>query len=224
VTCTGVGEREHLLTPEVGLATHVTDVLNVIRFEGLENVILVGHSFAGVTITDVADRLAGSGSIAGLVYYDAFIPTPERPAWVMRTTDGAWPDWWQARQANFVDGYKMSFFADYPLKMLVDEAAYPEAADIVRNRLTYHPARQWVEPASFANGGWHSYPRGYIHCTGQTYRQTSAAMYGPAQSDGWVFETSPTHRLGMFTHPDLTADLFERTAHALLQSARRKPA
>ncbi len=221
VTCTGVGERSHLLGPEVGLDTHARDVENVMRFELLERVILVGHSFAGVTITEVADRLAGSDRIAGLLYYDAFIPTPERPAWVMRDENGDWPEWWQDRQQRFVDGYKMDFFAEYPIRMLLDPAREPALAASVAERLTLHPARQWTEPASFANGGWQSFPRAYVHCTGQEYRQTSSAMYGPAKSAGWLFETSDTMRLGMLTHPAETAALFERLGESMMAAAKR---
>ena len=210
VTCTGVGERNHLLTPTVGLSTHVADVANLISYEGLDEVILVGHSFGGITITGVANELREK--IAQLVYYDAFVPTRERPAWVMRDGSGAWPRWWQERQANFVDGYKMNFFAEYPLEMLVDEATYPSVASSVRERLTLHPARQWTEPVSFSNGGWEGLDRTYVHCVGQTFRQSSAAMYGPAKEAGWRFIEAETTRLGMLTHIEETVALLHSLA------------
>jgi pimeloyl-ACP methyl ester carboxylesterase len=72
VTLTGLGERAHLATREIGLETHIQDVVNVILFERLENVILVGHSYGGMVITGVADRLPGR--IVRLVYLDAFLP------------------------------------------------------------------------------------------------------------------------------------------------------
>ncbi|MEM7612209.1 MAG: alpha/beta hydrolase [Pseudomonadota bacterium] len=207
VTCTGVGERAHLITPETGLATHVTDVASVIEFEQLDNVILVGHSFGGITITGVADLLGKR--VAQLVFYDAFIPTPERPAWVRRDDNGQWPAWWQERKAKFIDGYKMSFFEDYTIRMLVDPDTHPTIAASVAQRLTWHPARQWTDRVSFANGGWQDTPRSYVHCVGQTHRQTSAAMFGPATQPGWNFIESPTQRLGMLTQPALTADLLD---------------
>jgi pimeloyl-ACP methyl ester carboxylesterase len=56
-TLTGlVGERSHLARPEISLETHVSDVLNVLKYEDLRDVILVGHSSSGVVITGVADR------------------------------------------------------------------------------------------------------------------------------------------------------------------------
>ncbi len=203
ITCTGLGERRHLMSPEIGLATHVDDVVNLIEFEELEQVILVGHSFAGMTITAVADRLRER--IAQLVYYDAFIPTPQRPAWVMRDTDGQWPDWWQQRQTKFIDGYQMDFFAEYPIEMLVDPMEHPEIAANVRRRLTRHPAKQWTDPVAFENGGWQGIKRCYIHCVGQKLRPSSAAMYGPAKQAGWRFVEAHTPRLGMLTHVQDTA-------------------
>ena len=52
-TCTGCGERLHLTGPDVGLDTHITDIAQVLEFEDLDNVTLVGHSFSGITITGV---------------------------------------------------------------------------------------------------------------------------------------------------------------------------
>ena len=60
VTCptqTGLGERKHLMSPEITLDTHIDDIINHILLEDLENIVLVGHSFAGSIISGVADRL-----------------------------------------------------------------------------------------------------------------------------------------------------------------------
>ena len=72
VTLTGLGEKVHLANPAIGLATHVSDVANVIRFENLHDVILVGHSYGGMVITGAADQVADR--IHRLVYVDAFLP------------------------------------------------------------------------------------------------------------------------------------------------------
>jgi pimeloyl-ACP methyl ester carboxylesterase len=71
-TLTGLGARSHLFSPEINLTTHITDIANLIRFEELSNVVLAGHSYAGMVITGVADRSANR--IASLVYLDAVIP------------------------------------------------------------------------------------------------------------------------------------------------------
>jgi pimeloyl-ACP methyl ester carboxylesterase len=71
-TLTGLGERSHLAYMPVNLETHVSDVANVIVWEDLTDVILVGHSYGGMVITGVADRL--SACIDTLVYLDALVP------------------------------------------------------------------------------------------------------------------------------------------------------
>jgi pimeloyl-ACP methyl ester carboxylesterase len=73
-TLTGVGERAHLLNPSVDLITHVRDVVGVIEVEELDKVVLVGHSYAGMVITGVADTL--TSRIDAMVYLDAFMPQP----------------------------------------------------------------------------------------------------------------------------------------------------
>jgi pimeloyl-ACP methyl ester carboxylesterase len=71
-TLTGQGERTHLLTGTVNLSTHITDILNVFHYEGLRDVVLAGHSYGGMVITGVADRIPER--ISALVYLDAFLP------------------------------------------------------------------------------------------------------------------------------------------------------
>jgi len=71
-TYTGLGERSHLATPDVGLSTHIQDIANVIEFEGLSDVVLIGHSYGGMVATGVADRL--SERISQVIYLDAFVP------------------------------------------------------------------------------------------------------------------------------------------------------
>jgi pimeloyl-ACP methyl ester carboxylesterase len=71
-TLTGQGERSHLLTGTVNLSTHVADILNVFHYEGLRDVVLAGHSYGGMVVTGVADRIPDL--ISSLVYLDAFLP------------------------------------------------------------------------------------------------------------------------------------------------------
>src|SRR5690348_9394248 len=68
VTLTGLGDRAHLGTPETNLDTHVQDVVNVLFYEDLNDVILAGHSYGGVVITGVADRCPER--LRQLVYLD----------------------------------------------------------------------------------------------------------------------------------------------------------
>jgi pimeloyl-ACP methyl ester carboxylesterase len=72
VTLTGLGERVHLASPNIGLATHIEDVVNAILWDNLKDVVLVGHSYGGMVITGVADRIPDR--ISRLVYMDAMLP------------------------------------------------------------------------------------------------------------------------------------------------------
>jgi pimeloyl-ACP methyl ester carboxylesterase len=70
-TLTGVADRSHLLSPAVNLDTHIDDVVNLIRWEELSNVVLCGHSYGGCVVSGVADRIPDR--IGALVYLDAFV-------------------------------------------------------------------------------------------------------------------------------------------------------
>jgi pimeloyl-ACP methyl ester carboxylesterase len=111
---TGQGERAHLATPDVNLSTHIQDVYNAIWYEDLTDIILVGHSYGGMVVTGVADRMPER--IQHLVYLDAFLPAdgqslfdmggPRRPSddWrvpqLQRTEDQSDPEvqWNNARR------------------------------------------------------------------------------------------------------------------------------
>jgi pimeloyl-ACP methyl ester carboxylesterase len=71
-TLSGLGEQAALLTPEIGLNTHIQDIVNVIETKDLQHVILVGHSYSGMVITGAADCVPAR--IAHLVYLDAVVP------------------------------------------------------------------------------------------------------------------------------------------------------
>ena len=116
-TLTGLGERAHLARPEIGLEIHVRDITNVIEYEDLRNVILVGNSSGGMVITGVADHMPER--IAHLVFLDAFVPTDGQSM-----LDVIPPDRRPALEA-FVqkegDGWLLPRFAPPPWEKLVTE-------------------------------------------------------------------------------------------------------
>jgi len=77
-TMTGLGERHHLYTDQVNLTTHITDVVNTILFEDLQDVILVGHSYGGMVATGVADSIPER--IKKVIYLDAIVPEANQSA------------------------------------------------------------------------------------------------------------------------------------------------
>ena len=71
-TYTGLGERAHLANPEIDLDSHIEDMLNVIKYEDLRDIVLIGHSYGGMVATGVADR--ARDKVRQLIYVDAFVP------------------------------------------------------------------------------------------------------------------------------------------------------
>jgi pimeloyl-ACP methyl ester carboxylesterase len=70
-TLTGLGDRNHLLTPDINLDTHITDIVNTVLFENLDTVYLVGDSYGGAVIIGAADKLPNR--ISKLIFFDALI-------------------------------------------------------------------------------------------------------------------------------------------------------
>jgi len=209
-TCTGCGEREHLSTPGIGLDTHVSDVANVLRFEELDDVVLVGHSFAGLTITGVADRMRDR--IRRIVFFDALVPREGRMAGVTRDpATGRYPEWWRERRKKFLDGHRMVLWEDYPVDMLVP-ADMSTHVERLKRLITTHPARQWTDELVLQNAGWRGLRRAYVHCVGQKYRKSSELMVGPAREPGWDFVELDAPRNAMMTHPELVAGTLESLA------------
>jgi pimeloyl-ACP methyl ester carboxylesterase len=75
---TGLSDRKHLLTPHVDLTTHITDIANLIEWEQLSNLVLVGHSYGGFVISGVAERV--ESAIDTMVFLDAFVPVDGQSA------------------------------------------------------------------------------------------------------------------------------------------------
>jgi pimeloyl-ACP methyl ester carboxylesterase len=77
-TLTGLGERSHLVSRDIGLDTHILDIIQVLKYENLNEVILVGHSYGGLVIGGVAEKVPER--IRRLVYLDAYIPQDNKSA------------------------------------------------------------------------------------------------------------------------------------------------
>lgn len=87
VTLTGLGERVHLASASIGLTTHISDVVNTISWEQLDDVVLVGHSYGGMVVTGVADRIPER--LRAVIYMDAFLPKSGESLAQLTGTQGA---------------------------------------------------------------------------------------------------------------------------------------
>lgn len=206
-TLTGSGERAHLHTSDVGLATHILDVVNLIKYEDLHDVVLVGHSYAGIVVTNVADRLRDR--VSQIVYLDSQIATHGQNA---------------LGQSPGNTAEKLgSMTENAPAQMLppisLDAMGIFDAAD-----------RAWVEPklmplpmkclldVSHLEHGDPKMPRHYVVCS---QRESMVAFFQgdplagfveKARNEGFQFHEIASGHHPMITHPKQLAALLESIA------------
>ncbi len=145
-TYTGLGERAHLAHAMIDLETHIQDVLGVIEYEDLHDIILVGHSYGGMVATGVADRVPGR--IGHLVYLDAFVPADGES---LNDLTG------NADTAGLVEGWLVP-----PRPSAPDTAPDDLAWGAARRR--HQSVRCFVQKLRVTHPS-PAFPRTYIHCT-----------------------------------------------------------
>jgi pimeloyl-ACP methyl ester carboxylesterase len=151
-TLTGLGERQHLAGASVDLDTHVTDVLNHVKYEGLRDVVLVAHSYAGFVAYGVAETAAAA--IDRLVLLDGFVP---RDGETMADHVGERGP--QYREAAAADpGYLMP--APPPVAFGV-----PAEDTWVAPRLTPQPVGTYLQPLAVTGAIDGIADKSYISCT-----------------------------------------------------------
>ena len=203
-TLTGLGERASLLSPGTTLSTHVADIVELIEHADLTGVILVGHSYGGMVITGVADRLAGR--IRELVYLDAAIPR-----------DGeALVDWSPAlrqlaeNEMRTVDGVEVLLFPDassFEIYGVTD----PLDQEWLRRRLTPHPWRSFIEPLRLTDeAAVRALPRTNINAPSTLRLRSSDSLARSLDADR-VWEIDTGHDM-MVTAPERVAELLMRLA------------
>mgnify|MGYP002336062552 CR=1 FL=1 len=136
---TGLGERVHLASAQVNLSTHITDVVNAILFENLSDVILVGHSYGGMVITGVADRIPDR--IRKMIYLDAMVPNDGESVMTIMDPKG--------------EGITKMVQGDYLIPAWVKSDQNPPK-DVP------HPLRTFTEPISLKNVKARNIPAAYI--------------------------------------------------------------
>lgn len=153
-TLTGLGERSHLLSRDITLDTYITDIVQVLFYEDLTDVILVGHSFGGTVITGVAER--ASERIAQLVYLDAEVPRNGESDAGCLTPNMEEFVWQRARERG--DGW---LFTPSPVAIFgVNDPADQAWADA---RMTAQPAATLTQPV-FYGAAVEALPRHFIAC------------------------------------------------------------
>ena len=200
-THTGLGERLHLATPEIGLGTHIADVLGVIEFEDLRDVILVGHSYGGMVATGVADRAADR--VSQLVYLDAFVPRSGQSLFDLQTPELRARMRDKARESG--DGWRV------PPNPTPPDTSEADVAWI-RPRRMMQPLRCFEEPLQLEGHAAHL-PRSYIYCQraapGDGFRPF--AEHARSDPDWRYYELDASHSPHV-TAPDALAELLDRIA------------
>lgn len=202
-TLTGLADRRHQLHPGIDLDAHILDVVNLIFYEDLSDVILVGHSYGGMVITGAADRAIER--IAQLVYLDAAIPVDGES--LLDVSPGL---------ATFqtlnktIDGVELGLLPEsVSIKLYgIDD---PDLSAWVMPRLTPHPWRTFTQPLRLTNAALvTAIPRTIINC------KATLAARDPRTRSRWlaadhVWNVDTGHDL-MLLEPELVAKLLLRLA------------
>jgi pimeloyl-ACP methyl ester carboxylesterase len=180
-TLTGLGERAHLASPDIGLMTHVQDVRGILEYEDLGDVVLVGHSYGGMVISGAAERAADR--IAHLVYLDAFVPDDGSCLWDL-LPDSASRERFETLARTEGDGWQIPL----PWESALRNWGVTSDADLrwMVPRMTPHPLKTLRDRLPSARAA-RQLPRSYIHCrykpAGDAFRYFSETA--KAEGSGW---------------------------------------
>ena len=172
-TYTGLGERAHLANPAIDLDTHIDDVLGVLEFEDLRDVVLLGHSYGGMVATGVADR--ARERVAHLIYLDAFVPEDGQSLFdlVPKAQRDA-----QRAAATKGDGWRV------PPNPTPEDTAPEDRAWISGKRLP-HPLKCMEAPLKLRQGPL-TLPRSYIVATRNTVGPFAPFAQRARREPGWA--------------------------------------
>jgi pimeloyl-ACP methyl ester carboxylesterase len=195
---TGLGERAHLAEPRIDLDTHIEDIAAVLHYEDLRDVVLVGHSYGGMVMTGVADRL--SDRLAQLVYLDADVPMNGQSEFDLLPPDEA-AEYEEAARARG-DGWRIPPPFPDPLP-----SGTPAVVAWAVGRMVPHPLRTLTQPLHLTRAEGAGLPRTYVLCTeGKEGQPVPEYVQRISEDPGWrVIELHAGHSAHV-TAPDALAD------------------
>jgi pimeloyl-ACP methyl ester carboxylesterase len=195
-TYTGLGEREHLATPSVDLETHIQDILNVIRYEDLRDIVLLGHSYGGMVATGVADR--ARDRVAQFIYLDAFVPRDGQS--LLDLNEVARPRMQEAAKSG--DGWRVP-----PNPTPPDTP--PADLEWLSARRVNMPIKCFEMKLKLHNGE-PTMPRSYIYATRITPADTFGRFAARAKSEaGWRYYEIDASHSPVVTAPEALTALLE---------------
>lgn len=186
-TLTGLGAHSHQLTTEVNLETHIRDVLGLLNYERLQEVTLVGHSYAGMIITGVAE--SAKNRLSRLVYVDAFIPDDGQSA--LQLLPDAIQQAFQAQADAEGDGWRLKGSERQLDLWGLKEGS---ARDFVRSKLCDFSLNCFKQPVKLATNAAAALDRTYIACTADDYPARAAfrQFAERAKRENWRYHELPT--------------------------------
>jgi len=200
-TLTGQGERAHLLSGAINLSTHIADVLGVLHYERLEQVVLAGHSYGGMVITGVADRV--SEKIKALAYLDAFVPEDGQSLFDINIA---------ANTQRFLQGAGTLGGLAVPAPSAAYFGVNAADAPTVDALATPFPLGCFTEKLKLS-GGYRSVARHlYVHGTVLPRESPFRPFYERAKAAGWSAHALSCGHHVMLDEPQETARLLETLA------------
>lgn len=217
-TQTGVGERQHLLNPDITLDTFVQDIVNLMLWEDLTDVILVGHSFGGLTITGVADALPQR--LHRLVYLDAFIldsgvttfdTLPPDTAGKLRAAAESAALETRRNQENGTTPHtsttpQRAVLALPPPPAKVFGLVRPEDAAYVAQRLTPQPLSVYESALHLNAPIGNNVPCLYLHCVQPAFAAISASYQWVKEHTDWPCVDLPSCHGVMVADPGMLVE------------------
>ena len=198
-TQTGLGERAHLLSPDIDLEVFTADLVNHLLWEDLTEVVLVGHSFGGNAISGAAEAVPGR--IARLVYLDALVPVSGRSTFDDYPADIAAQRIEQAEHSSGGLSIPAPPASAFGIDDMAD-AAWLEA------RLTPHPLRTFTSAQNFRGEPGNGLPAEYILCNDPIYGPLQGAR-SRARSLVWPVREIATGHNAMVTAPEALVEMLE---------------
>ena len=206
-TLTGLGERSHLAHPLIGLETHICDVVNVLTYEDLSDVILVGHSNGGTLITAVADRVPER--LAHLVYLDAWVPE-DGQATIDLTAINFPRETLETRVRTEGYGWLLPSLRPVPWDEFVRDVWLVTDEDDRRwmvERLGPTPFKTFTDPVRRTDPRAEALPRTYIRCLQNPSPAFDRFAEAARSTPGWRYRELATGHEPFVTMPRELADL-----------------
>src|SRR5690606_25227998 len=205
----GLPDRAHRFSPDIGLATHVEDIVRLVEFEGLEDFVLVGHSYAGSVVSGVGDRLRER--VSHYVYLDAVVPPDDARSW--RWADVMNEQGRRERLAAIANEGRGLMLPAPPASVfgIRSEADRAYAAE----RLTPMPASTFTVPIELRSGGTSGLRRTYVAAVAPVYQGLRHVADRIRDDASWRFEEFEAGHDMMLDDPQgLCARLLEFAADA----------